>query len=76
MLSMPIYEYACTGCGQRFERLVGHGDGPRTVHCDCGSAAVERIPYSRVAIATRAEASASDCGEASGECCGGMCRAQ
>ena len=40
---MPIYEYRCAGCGERFEMLRERHDAdpPRCAHC--GSAAVERL---------------------------------
>ncbi len=67
-----MYEYRCEACGARFERLQWH-DSNRGVHCDCGSEEIERIPYSRVAVATtRAQNSACDDGACMpGGCCGG-----
>ncbi|HEX6643954.1 MAG TPA: zinc ribbon domain-containing protein [Gemmatimonadales bacterium] len=69
---MPIYDYHCTACGARFERLVR---GTRKVACDCGSAEVERLmsltarPASG-AVPARAEAAPAS---RSGGCCGGGC---
>ena len=42
---MPIYEFVCESCGQRFEELVGShvGREAEDVACpECGSAKVER----------------------------------
>lgn len=39
---MPIYEYRCTGCGNRVEILVR--SSASTPHCpDCGSVLVEKL---------------------------------
>jgi len=39
---MPIYEYRCTACDERFEELVRNPDV--TVACpSCGDAAAERL---------------------------------
>ncbi len=39
---MPIYEFECSGCQVRFEKLVFRGD--EAVCCDtCGSAEVQRV---------------------------------
>ncbi len=43
---MPIYEYLCSQCGQRFEALVRHPDDAdaKTVHCTtCGSEQIKRL---------------------------------
>lgn len=37
---MPIYEYACGGCGEQFELLVRAGDVPLCP--SCGGADLER----------------------------------
>ncbi len=69
---MPIYDYHCTSCGSRFERLVR---GTATVTCTCGSGAVERL----MSLTARPAASAP-VGQtpapapAAGGCCGGGCR--
>ncbi|HET9783803.1 MAG TPA: zinc ribbon domain-containing protein [Terriglobales bacterium] len=74
---MPMYEYVCRDCGQQFERLSWTA-APAAPACACGSRAVERIWFSRVAMGhTDGGASAADfagCGETGGGCCGGgMC---
>jgi putative FmdB family regulatory protein len=43
---VPIYEFECRSCGQRFEELVGSHVGRETddVRCpDCGAADAERV---------------------------------
>ena len=37
---MPIYEYACTSCGQRFEALVFGGKTPECP--ECGGSKLEK----------------------------------
>jgi putative FmdB family regulatory protein len=76
---MPIYEYRCASCSERFEELVRRPD--ETVACpECGGAEVERLlsvfagvggsksattpDYSRVAARHMATG---------GGCCGGAC---
>jgi len=39
---MPLYEYACHGCGKHFEVLQKFADEPLTVHDECGGP-VERL---------------------------------
>jgi putative FmdB family regulatory protein len=47
---MPIYEYDCSGCGERFEIRAGIAEGPGDVICAaCGSPDVRRH-YGSVAI--------------------------
>ncbi|HEX9186781.1 MAG TPA: zinc ribbon domain-containing protein [Vicinamibacteria bacterium] len=57
---MPIYEYACPGCGARFEKLVRRfGDA---VSCPtCASGDVEK-QLSVFAVATAAPPSFAGCG--------------
>ena len=35
---MPLYEYECLKCGQRFEEIQKFSDAPVTEHPDCGGA--------------------------------------
>lgn len=39
---MPLYEYICKECGQRFEKLVRMSDDPKAVRCPGCAGAVER----------------------------------
>ncbi|MEA2383970.1 MAG: hypothetical protein QOH72_3941 [Solirubrobacteraceae bacterium] len=74
---MPIYEYRCTACDERFEELVRNPDV--TVPCpSCGDAAAERLlsvfagvggskasaapDYSRVATMNRSMGCGPGCG--------------
>ncbi|MCL4458735.1 MAG: zinc ribbon domain-containing protein [Chloroflexi bacterium] len=40
---MPLYEYKCMNCGQRFERVIRSNE-PVKIECpDCGSERVQRL---------------------------------
>ena len=40
---MPLYEYVCQTCGERFEKLVRSTTNPTEIVCpSCASAAVKR----------------------------------
>ncbi|HVB40755.1 MAG TPA: zinc ribbon domain-containing protein [Terriglobales bacterium] len=68
---MPLYEYHCAACGADFEHLARRAAAPDPA-CRCGSAAVERIPYSRVAVAVRSSAPHGCEGGCDGPCAGGF----
>lgn len=40
---MPVYEYQCEGCGQRFERWQKITEGPVSECPTCSSGAVRRL---------------------------------
>ena len=40
---MPLYEFACKKCGQRFECLVAVGKEKDVVCAECGSADVQKM---------------------------------
>ena len=37
---MPIYEYRCTGCGVKMERLYGVKEDKPAPQCECGGSTV------------------------------------
>jgi putative FmdB family regulatory protein len=39
---MPIYEYKCSSCGKKFEKIEKFSDSPLETHEECGGA-VERL---------------------------------
>jgi putative FmdB family regulatory protein len=42
---MPIYEYKCKKCGERFEAIRPIGDTGRGLSCpECGARAPEKVP--------------------------------
>lgn len=66
---MPLYEYECGSCGERFEALVGATRKNDTQKCPgCGSGDTERVP-STFAVGTTSKTS-----DACATCCpGGSC---
>lgn len=41
---MPIYEFRCTGCGRRFEKLCVMGETGEQVTCpECGNRGAQRL---------------------------------
>jgi putative FmdB family regulatory protein len=40
---MPLYEYQCDNCGDRFEAMQKFADAPLTVHEKCGGGPVIRL---------------------------------
>ena len=78
MLSpMPIYEYRCGSCAERFEELVRKLD--ETPPCpDCGSADVERLLSTFAGVGASGGVAMPDYSRLahhrnSGGCCGGGC---
>lgn len=69
---MPVYEYKCHGCDERFEQLVRSVDGDDGMKCpQCGSTKVERLLSVFAARDGGSAAPASacqQCGEAGGSC--------
>ena len=73
-MAMPMYEYACSACGQTFEELVSM-TGASGVACpECGSTRTERLlsTFQRVR-AGRGERPAAVASGGGGGCCGGGC---
>lgn len=47
---MPVYEYLCTACGQKVDRLLPHSQADQPGKCpECGQEGLERR-FSRVAV--------------------------
>lgn len=64
---MPLYEYHCRDCDYDFERLESLHGAPEPAECRrCGSRRVERIEFSRVAVATTAGGGEACCSPAPG----------
>lgn len=40
---MPIYEYKCHSCGQKFEKIEKFSDAPMEIHADGCGGPVERL---------------------------------
>jgi len=52
---MPIYEYGCSQCGERFEELVRRPSEEKAACPACGSAQVERLPSAFAVSGAKAE---------------------
>lgn len=68
---MPLYEYSCKKCGQRFECLVTVGKEKGVVCAECGSGDVQKL-ISGFGIgggSSRIKASSSSCTSCSTKSC-------
>ncbi|NTU82018.1 MAG: zinc ribbon domain-containing protein [Chloroflexales bacterium] len=61
---MPLYEYHCQECGERFEKLLRMSDDAKAVRCPaCAGASVERLLSSFATSGKQSGASsAASCG--------------
>lgn len=71
---MPIYEYVCRDCGDRFQRMRAMAERLRAPECGvCGS------PHTSLALSVPGRVGAAtaaaegSCGMGDGSCCGGAC---
>lgn len=66
---MPLYEYECEECGERFETLVSAAKKDQTRTCPaCGSKKTGRVPSTfAVGTASKSEPQCTTC------CPGGTC---
>ncbi len=61
---MPLYEYQCAECGEKFERLVRLADADRPAGCPkCGSAQTRRLvsAFGRIGSSAAGGTAASSC---------------
>jgi putative FmdB family regulatory protein len=65
---MPLYEYACASCGERFEEFVVR-DSEAVTCRRCGSAGVRKL-LSAFAVAGRRSGAAARAAEAAAGGCG------
>lgn len=73
---MPIYEYACPGCGQSFEKRVPIAEADQAACPYCGSAQTKRLlPRITLQLNSRSSVPLAASGETCGSesCCGGAC---
>lgn len=69
---MPLYEYACTGCGHRFEvlqRIGAPSEGVRCPTCD-GDKVVKQLSTFASTAAGPTSSAALPCGARSAASCG------
>jgi putative FmdB family regulatory protein len=58
---MPIYEYHCRECGEKFEKLVRSMNSPQEIECPkCGGRKVEKL-LSAFGLQTSGSAGESIC---------------
>lgn len=63
---MPVYEYRCRLCGERFEKLVRTASNPPVIVCPrCGSEEVQK-EISLFGLGGGARSSASSCAPSGG----------
>ena len=68
---MPLYEYRCRGCGERFEILQRLGEDGRGLQCPrCAEPEPQRVLSTFAAGASQGGGS-RDSGAASAACCRG-----
>ncbi|HEY2954327.1 MAG TPA: zinc ribbon domain-containing protein [Candidatus Eisenbacteria bacterium] len=59
---MPIFEYRCASCGERFETLQSRRDEAAPGCPRCGAARAERLLSSFAVLGERSEAPPGPCG--------------
>jgi putative FmdB family regulatory protein len=73
---MPIYEYRCESCSERFEVLTRFAERDSTQMCPACESTKTRVLVSSFAVAGGDPSSALDFGgseQTGGGCCGGAC---
>lgn len=60
---MPLYEYVCQTCGERFEKLIRSDASAQSIVCpSCASAAIERALSTFATSRSSAEHASPACG--------------
>jgi len=70
---VPLYEYSCDGCGQRFEALVPAGRADSAACPSCEAGPVRRLLSLIAAPVKGSDGAAAPAAGAGGGCCGGAC---
>jgi putative FmdB family regulatory protein len=63
---MPLYEYACSDCGRKFEFLTREGQSP--VCPACGGTQLEKL-FSTYAVSMGSGSTPAPAGPPCGSCC-------
>lgn len=72
---MPLYEYVCRACGERFERMSGVSRRLESPACAaCGSPRTILAMSVPARVGAGSPAPVADCAAEPGSCCGGLCR--
>ena len=69
---MPIYEYRCDSCGDKFEKLVRASDSTAVIAAGCPSCKQNHLQQEYSTFSARANSSAAGA-PAMGGCPAGMC---
>jgi putative FmdB family regulatory protein len=76
-ITMPIYEYLCASCGNKFEKLIRRSEAEAAVSAACPSCGKQELKQEYSTFAPRAASGpqASDMGQCPAGMCGnpGMC---
>jgi putative FmdB family regulatory protein len=72
---MPLYEYACSVCHDRFERLSSISEGATSECPACGTVSKRVVSLMAAPVMAGVGASVSSAGAVpmAGGCCGGSC---
>ena len=73
---MPIYEYRCESCAEKFELLTRFAERDNAQPCPACESTKTRVMVSSFAFAGASDSSASDFASETGSgggCCGGAC---
>jgi putative FmdB family regulatory protein len=72
---MPIYEYRCESCSEKFDVLTRFAERDQTQMCPACESTKTRVLVSSFAVAGAGESSSLDFGSgaSAGGCCGGSC---
>ncbi len=72
---MPIYEYRCESCAERFELLTGFAERDTAQACPACESTKTRVLVSSFAFGAGSDTSVSELTSkaSGGGCCGGSC---
>jgi putative FmdB family regulatory protein len=71
---MPIYEYLCDDCGERYERIVMNGNTKITCpKCESSKKTIQLSVFAAPANGGKSSGGTSSASSSGGGCCGGGC---
>src|ERR1700674_3263506 len=76
VIEMPIYEYRCESCSEKFDVLTRFAERDTAQMCPACESTKTRVMVSSFAFAGAGDSSSSldlGSGESAGGCCGGSC---
>jgi len=67
---MPIYEYSCEHCGERFQEMITLSKAAQGTECPkCGSKSVRKLMSTFASVSSKSDDGTSECPT----CTGGVC---